>query len=126
VKPFRLALLGLASALLQTSSAMAHHPGSHASRLPDGRVKLEVGTSGDGCTTVGAISAGVPAGVSAPPGASPVTVRLNRPPETVCTMELKPVAGEAVLVLPAAVRAIHVFILGQDGTVRATERVPIH
>jgi hypothetical protein len=105
--------------------AAAHHPGSHATRLPDGRVELEVATVGDGCTSMGPIAPGLPAGVSPPPGAAPVTARLARPAGTVCTMIAKPVRGEAVLRLPPATAAIHVFIVGPDGAVQSTERVPV-
>ena len=115
----------LLAALLPALPAVGHHPGSHATRQADGRVKVEVATIGDGCTSMGPIAAGLPAGISAPPGASPVTARLNRPAEAICIMIGKPVTGEAVLRLPASAAAIHLFIVGPDGTVRSTERVPI-
>jgi hypothetical protein len=114
-----------ALAALVAAPAAAHHPGSHAGRLPDGRVKLDVATVGDGCTSMGTIAPGLPGGVSAPPGAAPVTAQLDRPREAVCTMVAKPVTGEAFLDLPVGTGAIHLFIVGPEGAVRSTERVPV-
>ena len=118
-------VLPLGAALLLAPPAIAHHPGSHATRLSDGRVKLEVATVGDGCTGMGTIAAGVPRGTTAPPGAVPVIATVKRPAEAICIMIAKPVTGEAVLALPASAAAIHLFIVDPDGTVRSTERVPI-
>ena len=115
----------LLAALLPAVPAAAHHPGSHATRLGDGRVRLEVTAIGDGCTSMGPIAPGLPRGVGAPPGAAPVTATLKRPAEAMCIMIAKPVTGEAVLDLPASTPAIHLFIVGPDGAVRSTERVPI-
>jgi hypothetical protein len=106
-------------------SAPAHHPGSHASRQPDGRVRVQVVTrTADSCTDIADILVGPPPGLSAVPGSSPVTARLRRRSGT-CESVVTAVRAEQVLQVPQDVRQIHLFVAAPDGRVLATERVPI-
>lgn len=108
-------------------SAFAHHPGSHAWRQSDGRVKLEsVVTVPDGCTFIGTVTPGAPAGQAMPPEAFPVTVRLRRSDAAaMCTMALKVLKDESVLTVPAAQKRLHLYVVGASGQITTTERVPI-
>ena len=124
------ALIGLVSLALAVGlmalEAVAHHPGSHAARLAERRVRLDVAVNvADGCTTIGAIRRGVPAGVQAPASADPVSVQLQRPPEAMCTQAIRTLRAEAVFNTLETIGAFHVFTIAPDGRVTATERVPI-
>ncbi|KAA2235600.1 hypothetical protein [Salinarimonas soli] len=114
-------VLGIAAAV----EALAHHPGSHAVRK-GGAVALEaVATVSDGCTTIGSVALGAPAGIAAPAAAEPVTVRLARPEGAVCTQALGTARREIDLMVPAGRAILHLFVVGPDGAVVSTERVPI-
>lgn len=105
--------------------ALAHHPGSHAARLPDGRVKIEAyAMATDSCTRVGAIRPGTPAGVTPPPNLTPMTVRLERRGEA-CATVVTPVRVEAVLDVARSVKQIILYIESPDGSLAASERVPV-
>jgi hypothetical protein len=113
--------LGIAAAV----EALAHHPGSHANRVAGG-VRLEaVVTVPDGCTAIGAVVAGTPPGVSAPPSAEPVTVRLERPAGAACTQVLTSVRREVTIPVATDRGSLHLFVVGADGRVTSSERVPI-
>ena len=115
-------LFGVAAAF----SAFAHHPGSHATRLGGSKVTLDVAAMGtDACTTVGSIALGVPRGVTPPAGNQAVTVRLQRPSGALCATVVSAVRGEAELTVPANVRVLHLYVVDQNESVVATERVPI-
>jgi hypothetical protein len=119
------ALLALVLAILAAAETLAHHPGSHAERLPDGRVRLDAAAvAADACTTIEAIERGAPSSAKPPPGAEPVTVRLRRPDGTACATVVTAARRETVFAIPPEVKVLHLFIVGPDG-VRATERVPI-
>jgi len=119
----RLTLVGLALAL--PTSAHAHHPGSHASRQPDGRVQIQVvTTTADSCTDIADVLVGPPPGLSAVPESFPVTVRLKRRGGT-CESVVTAVRARQVLQVPQDMRQIHLFVAAPDGRVLATERVPI-
>ena len=109
-----------------SGAALAHHPGSHASRLPDGRVRVEVAAvATDGCTRIGRVRAAAPSSVSAVPGAAAVTAELVRAGAGPCTMAVVAVTSETVLDLAPGLRQIMLYILAPDGTLASTERVPI-
>lgn len=111
---------------IMLADALAHHPGSHAARRPDGRVALDLAANvTDGCTTVAAVKRGTPPAAQAPAGADPVVVQLQRPAEAICTQVVRTVRSEAMLDTPSGVGALHLFTLAPDGRVVATERVPI-
>jgi hypothetical protein len=112
---------------LSVISALAHHPGSHAFRQSDGRVKLEsVVTVPDGCTFIGAVTPGAPSGQAAPPDAFPVTVKLRRSDAgSACTLALKVMRDESMLSVPANQSRLHLFVVAADGKLASTERVPI-
>ena len=119
----RLALVVLALAL--PASVHAHHPGSHASRQNDGRVRVQVvTTTSDSCTEIADVLVGPPPGLSAVPGSSPVTARLKRRSGT-CDSVVMAIRAEQVLQVPQDVRQIHLFVSAPDGRVLGTERVPI-
>jgi hypothetical protein len=123
VFPFLLAAL---PAVAGIGPALAHHPGSHANRLPDGRVNLEaVATATDACIRIGEVRAGAPPRVAAVAGTAPVTVRLERPNAEACAAVVQALRRDAVLDLPPEVRQILLYILAPDGTLAATERVPV-
>ena len=116
----------VASLLLASPGALAHHPGSHANRLPDGRVRLEVATlATDACTRVGTVASGAPASVKAPPGAAPVTARLVREGSGACATVVTAAKSEVVLDLGRGASHVFLYILTPDGTVASTERVPV-
>ena len=106
--------------------ALAHHPGSHAARLPDGRVKVEaVAMASDACTSIASLERGAPAGVRPPPGSEPVIARLARPAAAMCATAITATRHEAVLLIPAGATQIHLYIVAPDGRVQASERVPV-
>lgn len=122
-----LATAALVAGCLVEVAALAHHPGSHARREGGERVRLEAAaTASDGCTFIGAVSAGAPAGYRPAPDAFPVTVRLRRPAEArVCTTQVRALRDESLLTVPASYRRLHLFVLKPDGALQATERVSI-
>jgi hypothetical protein len=121
-----LALCSLVLGIAATVEAFAHHPGSHATRKGPGTVWLEaVATISDGCTTIGSVALGAPAGVAAPPSSEPVTIRLVRPQGAVCTQALGSARNESTLPVPAARASLHLFVVAPDGRVVSSERVPI-
>jgi hypothetical protein len=119
-------LVGMVAGIAGALDALAHHPGSHAYREADGRVRVEVASPvGDACTTVAKVETGAPAGVTAPSNAVPVTVRLQRPAGAACATVVRTATGEAVLPIGREARTLHLYVVGADGRVAATERVPI-
>jgi hypothetical protein len=105
---------------------MAHHPGSHAYREADGRVRLEVTVlASDACTEIGVIAKGAPSAGGRPPGAEPVTVRLTRPPEAMCATVVKQVSKAAMLDVSRRVERLHLYVLDPKGRVQTSERVLI-
>jgi hypothetical protein len=123
------ALVGLGAVLgglLLAASAMAHHPGSHARRQADGQVRLEaIVIAGDACTDIGEIARGVPEAAGPPPGAEPVTIRLTRPPEAICATVVRAVSKVATLAVSPHTERLHLYVVDPNGSVQATERVPI-
>ena len=108
-----------------TSPVLAHHPGSHAAREADGRVRLDVVvTAADACTTIAAVTAGAPSGVAPVPGSTPVTARLQRPGGA-CATVVTAVRAEERLHLGQNVGQILLYVVGPDGAVASTERVPV-
>ena len=108
-----------------TSPVLAHHPGSHAARDADGRVRLEVVvTAADACTTIAALSAGAPPGVAPVPGSAPVTARLQRPGGA-CATVVTAVGAQGRLELGQDARQILLYVVGPDGAVASTERIPV-
>jgi hypothetical protein len=106
-------------------AAAAHHPGSHANRQADGRVKLDaVAMASDTCTRIAGIRMGTPPAVTPPPGSAPATVQLRREGE-VCGAAVTAVRAEAVLDVPAGAKTILLYIQAPDGSLAASERVPI-
>jgi hypothetical protein len=106
--------------------AAAHHPGSHAARQPDGRVRVEVATLvADSCTSLGPVTAGAPPAVRPAAGAMPVTAQLRRPPGAACTGAVTRLTGEATVEAGRDVRQIMLYILAPDGTVVSSERLPL-
>ncbi len=106
--------------------ATAHHPGSHAYREADGRVRLEVtAVASDACTRVGSISRGAPASVRTPEGAEAITVTLTRPAQAMCAMLVRTLTEVAVLPLPGGARIVHLYVMAPDGRLQTSERVPI-
>lgn len=120
-------LLGLATVTAVAVEAFAHHPGSHARRLDAGSVRVEaVAVLADSCTRVASIRAGTPPEEPAPAaGSLPVTMQLSRPAGAVCATVVG--KGEAVIELDAApqMQRVHLYTLGPDGRLVATERVAI-
>lgn len=122
---FRTSLSALLTTVLVTG-ASAHHPGSHATRERDGRIRIEaVAMAADSCTTIASIRPGAPPSVTAPPGAQPVTVQLQRPQDAVCATVVTAAKRTELLNLGADARQLHLYVLGPDGSVVATERVPV-
>jgi hypothetical protein len=115
-----------AAVLMDGGTALAHHPGSHAYRQPDGRVRVEVAAQAtDACTRVATILPGTPAGVAPVPGSAAVVARLERRTAEPCATVVTAVKAEAVLDLGPGVRQILLYVTAPDGTVAATERLPI-
>jgi hypothetical protein len=111
---------------LASVEGVAHHPGSHATRQPDGRVRLEVTTTAtDACTTIGEIRRGVPPGTVPPLEGDPVTVQMRRPAGAICAQVLGTARAEAVLDTPPGLATLHLFVLAPDRRLAGTERVAI-
>jgi hypothetical protein len=105
--------------------AHGHHPGSHAFRQPDGRVKIDaVAMAADTCSRISAIRSGTPPGVAPPPGSTPVTVVLQRE-GAVCAAAVTAVRAEELLDVPRGADQIFLYFQSPDGTLASTERVPI-
>jgi hypothetical protein len=120
--PFRCVLI--AAVLAAAAPAAAHHPGSHAYRQPDGRVRVEVvAQATDACMRVGAIRAGAPDGLAPVPGSAAVTARLERQEAGACATLVTAARGEALLDLDRGARQVLLYVLGPDGRVSATERL---
>lgn len=118
------AVLSLALGVVAMVDAAAHHPGSHAVRQPDGRVRVDVvATVNDGCTTIDTVRPGAPDGVAPPRNASALTVRLQRPEGLACTQVIGTVRRDVVLEEASAV--VHIFVVRPDGVLASTERVPV-
>jgi hypothetical protein len=114
------------AALLLATPAFAHHPGSHATRQPDGRVIVEaVAMATDACTRIASLRSGPPAGVALVAGSAPVTAQLERAGAAPCAAVVTAVRVESSLDLPRDTRQILLYILAPDGSVAATERVPV-
>jgi hypothetical protein len=119
--------IGLAlAALLLAASAFAHHPGSHATRQAEGRVMVEaVAMANDACTRIASVRSGAPPRVAPVPGSAPVTVQLERAGTGPCAAAVTAVQGRSHS-RPAAGRPadppLHPCA---DGSVAATERVPV-
>lgn len=121
-RPARLA----AAALCCAAPAAAHHPGSHAYRQPDGRVRVEaVAQATDACTRLGAVRAVAPDGLAPVPGSAAATARLERRGDGPCATVVTAVRAEAVLDLDRDARQVLLYVLAPDGRVAATERLPI-
>jgi hypothetical protein len=116
----------LAAALISCPlAALAHHPGSHATREGGNRVRIEaVALATDDCTRIETIRPGTPDIVKAPAGLIPVTARLRRG-EGACMAAAAAVRGEQVLELPAGVQQILLYVEGPDGRLVSSERVPV-
>jgi hypothetical protein len=116
---------GVAAAAAAYVSAQAHHPGSHADRQRDGRVRIDaVAMAPDACTTIAEIRLGAPSGVTPPPGSAPVTVRLKREGQ-VCAAVVTAVRGREILDVQRAAQQIHLYFQAPDGSLTSTERFPI-
>lgn len=122
--------VAMASLLLATGmtvQALAHHPGSHAVRQGDGRVRLQTAASAsDACTTIQSVTLGAPPAVKAVPGITSVTVRLQRPAGAVCATTVTALHEETMLDVPDSATALLVYVVGPDGSVVASEKVPIN
>jgi hypothetical protein len=107
--------------------ALAHHPGSHATRGADGRVRIEaVAVANDRCSALGPVAAGAPGRVTAPAGTVPVTVqRRVISPGATCPPEPVRLSAEGVVEVPRGAGQIMLYVLGPDGEVQATERIPV-
>ena len=121
----RIPRLLLAAAILAAAApAAAHHPGSHAYRQPDGRVRVEVvAQATDACIRVGAIRAGAPDGLAPVPGSAAATARLKRVGEGACATVMTAIRGEALLDLDRGARQVLLYVLSPDGKVAVTERL---
>ncbi|HEX2135056.1 MAG TPA: hypothetical protein VHG30_04010 [Microvirga sp.] len=118
-------VVSCALSLALAAGAQAHHPGSHARREGDGRVRLEVVAAvADSCTAVADVRPGTPPGVVAPPGSMPVTAGLRRDGGP-CVPRAAAIRSEHVLEAGANVRQVHLYILSPEGALAATERVPV-
>ena len=119
------AVVGVVLALGSVTGVDVHHPGSHATKQSDSRVRLEVvaGVS-DTCTRVAEVRIGAPLGVTATAGSIPVTVRLGRQ-DGDCAAGVAAVRAEQVLDIGRETSLIHLYILAPDGSVASTERVPV-
>ena len=113
--------------ILFTVSALAGEPISRAKRLATERVRLEtVAMANDGCTFIGAVTAGAPAGEATEADTFPVTVRLRRSPGAqICTMAAKVLKDESMLTVPARMKALQLYVLKPEGGVHGTQRVTI-
>ena len=121
-----IALLALIAGIAASVEAGAHHPGSHASLLPNGDVRLEVVVMvSDGCTRI----AEVAGGASTPPvsrsGVKPVVVTLSRPDGVVCTQSVGTAHHQTVLKMAEPAKLLHLYVFAPNGSLRQTERLPI-
>lgn len=115
-------LLGIIVAI----EALAHHPGSHAKRMPSGAVRLDAAVVvPDACTTIDAIEAGAPAGRAGPKDAAPFRVTLSRPAGTICAQVVSTARRSSDLSVAAALRHLHLYVISATGDLAATERVRI-
>lgn len=120
-------ILGLVAVTAVAVEALANHPGSNARRIESGMIRVEaVALLADSCTRIASIRAGAPTGEPAPAsGSIPVTLRLSRATDDVCAAVVG--KGEAVIEVdarPAAGR-VHLYTLGPDDRLLATQRIPI-
>jgi hypothetical protein len=119
------AAAGLVAAILFQTAAGAHHPGSHATDQGGGRVRIEaVATVTDTCTQIAEIRTGLPPGISAVPGGTPVTVRLRRP-EGPCQTAVTAIRAAQTLDVKGAAGQIHLYVLAPDGSLASSERIPV-
>ena len=124
-----LALLLLAlliAGIAATFETQAHHPGSHAVRVDDQRVRLTaVVTVADTCTDIAGLTPVAHAGATSPGGARPVTVRLSRDAGGACApaLTVRKLTGEIPAAAPAAL--LHLYVVAADGKLLSTERVRI-
>jgi len=113
--------------LLLPSVGAGHHPGSHATRASDGAVQLDVAAVvADACTTIASVTRGAPSGVTPPPGSTPVLVRLQRDDSQPCAVVVSVARSTTVLNIGPGVRHIHLYVVGMDGQLVSSERVPVH
>src|SRR4051794_20669408 len=92
------------------TAALAHHPGSHATRVGGNRAKVDaVALASDDCTRIDTIRPGAPGIVAAPAGLTPVTARLQRGQGT-CAATAAAVRSEQVIELPLGVRQILLYV----------------
>jgi hypothetical protein len=111
--------------LTATGGAAAHHPGSHAARLNDRQVKLDVAaTVGETCLAMGTVRTGTPRAVLPPPGATPVTAEVVRT-GAACSPGAASIRAEQVIEVGQDVRQIHLYVVGPDGVLLGTERIPV-
>jgi hypothetical protein len=68
---------------------------------------------------------GTPPNVAAPPGATPVTAQVERTGSTGCKSAATAIRAERLLAIEPDVRQIHLYVVGPDGAVVSTERVPL-
>jgi hypothetical protein len=88
-------------------------------------VRLDVAvTASDSCTGIADIAAGPAPGIAAVPGTTPVTVRLKRSGGS-CAAAPNVVRAERVLDLGRQEQQLLVYVVGADGTLASTERVPL-
>ncbi len=123
------AVVALVGAILFTASAFAHHPGSHAWRQSDGRVKLETVVAGPAseCIMIGTVTTGTPAGHAAPAEVFPVSVRLRDMSDgKSCKLSVRTMKDETLLVVPPTMKRLHLFVVAATGQIASTERVTIN
>lgn len=122
------AVVALVAGIVFAIEAAAHHPGSHAFREADGRVRLEaVATASDACTAISGVTQGTPAGVTAPAGSVPVVVQLvRRSGSDMCATVVKALNETVFLPVAPAIRQLHVYVVDSAGKVLSTERIPVN
>lgn len=112
-------------AALFSGAVQAHHPGSHATRQSDGRVKVDVvAVTSDSCTKVSGIRSGTPTGVTSPPDSAAITVLLQQEGRA-CAATVTAVKEEMILDVPRGATQIHLYFQAPDGSLASSERVPI-
>lgn len=118
----------LAWMVASAGTAEAHHPGSHAVREKDGRVRMEiVATAADSCTAITSVRNVAPPRVAPPPASAPVTVQLQRSGgASRCMVTPTVLRADWRLEIAEGVRYLHLYILAPDGTVTSTERISLH
>jgi hypothetical protein len=120
----RAALLIMSAGL--ASSALAHHPGSHVERTAAATVRLDASVLVEtSCLTITEISAGAPKELTIPQDAAGVTIRLAKNGQAACEAGVRRLGSEAELKVPAEQRFLLLYIIGDQGTVIGSERVPI-